>query len=371
MLSLSQLKPIQRWRMDKVIPVCVGADVGGSGIRIRFSSKKDNNKFIDLDHIKATSTKQLLGVLDNVSTQIKKYDPRIRVVSAALAVAGPNTQDSVTMTNWPGSAEERTFKASQLPNSLFPHGNTIFLNDLEAGSYGILASSIKGDVNKYFEQMWPDQSPKGKIVSDSRTAVLAMGSGLGVGMIIKTALAPKPLVIATELGHLQIPQYGIGHPISEKDWPLLQFVTDYYYGGKIAPEFEDIGCGRGLRLAYLYLMKQKTGKDLDFEKLDGGEIAQMAENGDPIAREAVTIQLQMLVRLAKGVGTALNCDSLILALDNQVSNNYLMHLQSDLLRLEFQTYIRPNWMKVIRLYTQTKKLNFNVLGADYVAHNSE
>lgn len=369
MISMKKLAPVLNWRKNNVIPLCLGCDVGGSGIRIRLSSIDDDMKFVNLDHIKASSSKQLINALQRLSKEIKSFSPNIKCYSASMAVAGPNKDNAVTMTNWHGTIEDRSFSLSDLPKDLFPRSKTIFLNDLEAGSYGIYAAFEKGIINEYFEQMWPDVSPKGPIVSNNRTAVLAMGSGLGVGLIVRTALSPKPLVISTELGHLQIPTYGLDHPISKIDWDIVRFASDFYYNGHITPEFEDISSGRGLRLAYMYFLRRDKNQKIDFDTIDAGVIAGMARSGDEIAKKAVAYQYQLLVRLAKGVGTALNCDSLVLALDNQVKDNYIMHEYSDILRDEFQTYIRPNWMKVIRLYTQNKLLNFNILGADYIAHS--
>jgi glucokinase len=76
----------------------------------------------------------------------------------------------------------------------------------------------------------------------------------------------------------------------------------------------------------------------------------------------------MFLRGAKAIATSMCCDSVVLALDNQVKNSMFVTEISEDLKNEFYHFIRPEWMKGIRVYTQKKFLNFNVLGTDYMAH---
>ena len=73
------------------------------------------------------------------------------------------------------------------------------------------------------------------------------------------------------------------------------------------------------------------------------------------------------MRAAKGIATSLSCDSVVLALDNQVKNAWFVEAIADTLHDEFYHFIRPDWMKGIRVYTQTEVLNFNILGTSYMA----
>ena len=348
------------------IPVCIGCDVGGSGIRVRISSFIDNKKTIDLPHAKAKSTSDLLGILNKIKKATDKTP--IEFKGASMAIAGPIQKDRVILTNWPGPISQRTLKISDLPKEVFPVGKCALLNDLEAGAYGIVAAKEMKILDGYFEQMWTHRAPKGPIVSDTRTAVLALGSGLGVGLIVNSPMIDRPLVLPTELGHLQIPIVGKKHQNYKYEKKLFNYISDHYYKGMDTLEYEDIASGRGLALSYQYIYHKNTGKMLPLETLEGGEIAAAAKGGDKNAREAMILNIKILLRASKAVATSLSCNSVILALDNQVKNNYIMHENSKELEDEFYQFIRPDWMNGIRVYTQTKVLNFNLLGTDYMAH---
>jgi glucokinase len=115
------------------------------------------------------------------------------------------------------------------------------------------------------------------------------------------------------------------------------------------------------------VVEAAKGQKLDFDELDGAEIAEMSRNGDELAKEAVTLQHLYLVRAAKIASTALGCESILFALDNAVTNNYILHERSDRFKNEFYDFIRPEWMDPIRVFAQVKKLNFNLMGTAYVA----
>jgi glucokinase len=238
------------------------------------------------------------------------------------------------------------------------------LNDLEAGTYGILSAHETGLLPSYFEQLWPEVAPRGPIVSASRTAVFAMGSGLGVGLLIRGA---DPFVFPTELGHLCVPLVGSRHPSFAYERALLDFASSHWSGGLHAPEFEDLSSGRGLCLCYQFVVKRETGRVLEFAALDGGAIAELARKGDAFAKEAVTLQYFFLVRAAKLTATAFSCDSILIALDNAVLDNYILHEKKERLQREFYEFVRPDWLKPIRVYAQTRLLNFNIIGTDYIA----
>lgn len=368
MLVQNMLKSLNSWPRSRSIPICLGFDVGGSGVRARISSYLDSSKTIDLPHTKARSSKDLIASLSRLDAMLRRVVPGCECRGSSIALAGPINRDAVVLTNWPGPLRERTLRIGDLPPGIFPKGRTLFLNDLEAGAYGIIAAKNMRLLDSFFEQMWPARAPKGPLVSSSRTAVLALGSGLGVALIVQTPLLRSPLVVPTELGHLQIPIVGPRHPGYAEERALFEYVSSYYYRGRDTLEYEDVASGRGLCLGYRYIVQRDSGVALPMEELDGNVIAAKARSGDRQAKEAVGYQMKFLIRAAKAVATSLSCDSVLLALDNQVKNNYVMHEREAEFGKEFFQFIRPDWMKGIRLYTQTKLLNFNLLGTDYMAH---
>jgi glucokinase len=366
-----KLQQLNNWKKndDEMLTICLGVDIGGSGLRIRLSNALDSTNFVDLDHMKAKSTNDVHQILISLTNEIENRISKFVCVGAALAVAGPISHGRVVLTNWPGDAADRTIDVHELPQSLCPRDCTVLLNDLEAGAYGVVAASLGGSLGQVFEQMFTDVAPRGPIVSDHRTAVCAMGSGFGVALIVKSGMLTVPLVLPTECGHIQIPPNCDEHPDSGLEHDLLQHISNHYYNGTQQPEYEDIASGRGLPLVYQFFVERETGEHITVESLDAGVIATKAKNGsDDVARLALLWHYKMFLRGAKAIATAMCCDSVVLALDNQVKNSWFVNEISEDLKDEFYHFIRPEWMKGIRVYAQKQLLNFNVIGTDYMAH---
>lgn len=366
MFALDAIAPLKEWPVDGKIKLVMGIDIGGSGFRIRFVNVNKPEQFVDLPHVKASSTAETVESLKSLIETIQSVAGDFESCGAAFAIAGPINNGVCTLTNWPGEPEVRTIRINDLPEKLCPHDRTIFLNDLEAGAYGVVAAEENKTIDDLFEQLWSRTAPKGPIVSATRSAVLAMGSGFGGALILKSGL-DKPLVLPTEIGHAQIPVVGKNDTKCEEEYAIVQHVSNHYYQGKGTPEYEDIASGRGLCLVYQYFYEKNEKKKLPLENINGGDIAQDAKSGDKTARQALTWHYIMFMRAAKEIAVSLCCDSIILALDNQVKNSWFVHAISDQLKDEFYNYIRPDWMKGIRVYAQTKVLNFNLLGTTYMA----
>jgi glucokinase len=368
MIVAAQLEPMKTWTKQDVLKICLGVDIGGSGLRIRVSNVLSDTEHVDLEHVRAKSTAEVIAILNELAAHIDSVCGDFLCLGAALAVAGPITDNRVILTNWPGDAYERTIVVSELPQRLCPSATTVLLNDLEAGAYGVLAASEQNILDTVFEQQFSNVAPRGRIVSDRRTAVLAMGSGFGVALIIKSGLLDVPLVLGTELGHVQIPLNCDSHPDYELEHDLIQHVSNHYYGGSQSPEYEDIASGRGLQLAYQYFALQEKKETVPLDSIDPGVVAANAARGDRISRLALTWHYKLFMRSAKSIATSLCCDSVVLALDNQVKNAWFIREISDILKDEFYDFIRPSWMESLRVYAQVQLLNFNILGTDYMAH---
>ena len=362
------LQQLNAWKTQGKVKICVGVDLGGSGIRTRISNAYNKDQFLDFPHMKAKSTKELINSLMNIQSSITKTVSTYESCGAAIAVAGPIKNDKVVITNWPGNPELRTFSLDNLPQKLFPKEKTLFMNDLEAGAYGIIAADDQKILDSNFIQLWQDKAPKGPIVSNTRTAVMALGSGLGVALIVKDSNLKRPLVLPCELGHVQVPPVCQKDPNSKEEYNLLQFVSDFYHKGRQMPEFEDLSSGRGIRLCYKYFLQRDQNVHKKFDEIDAGKVAMNAQKGDKTSKTALFWCYKLFLRLAKQIGTTLQCDSIVMALDNQVKNAKFVEMISDQLSEEFYNFIRPDWMSNIRVYSQTKKLNFNVLGCEYKAH---
>ena len=346
------------------LKICIGIDIGGSGIRIRIVNFNNPNQTLDIGHMKAQTKNEALSIFSNIENEILKVDQNFQCLGASLAVAGPIDDDKCILTNWIGDAETRTISIKELPKRMFPENKTILLNDLEAGAYGIIAISKTGELEDKFEQLFIENSPKGDIISNHRSAVLAMGSGFGVAL---NKFTDKHQAIPTELGHLPISLSGQNNPYYNEEFELIQYVSEQCYDGKLTPEYEDICSGKGLCLAYKYFIEKETGNEFSSE-IDAAEVALKAKKGDRVARDALFWHYKMFIRAAKEITTTLTCDSCIMALDNQVKNGWFINQVEDELKDEFYCFGRPDWQANIRCYSQKEKLNFNIYGAIYIAN---
>ncbi|OHT04689.1 Glucokinase 1 [Tritrichomonas foetus] len=368
MISKELFKPILNWPKDSKLPLCVACDVGGSGTYVRLSSFFDESQYIDLPKLKTQKASDLISALNTVSKELKSVAPTIECRGSSLSVAGPITEDTVVFTNWPGQYSNRTLSLSELPTDLFPKNRSKFLNDTESIAYGILAVNRLGTLDKYFEKLFSETSPDGPPVNDRRTAVVSVGTGLGCSLIVKTPLFNRKIVVPTELGHLELPIVGHRNANYQFERELVQHISNHWYEGELAIEFEDITSGKGLCNVYQFLVKKATGKVIPTETLDGAQIAQMAAEKEPLAYKALVIFNQMVIRAAKTISTTMNCDSVILASDNQADNYHIIKDNYSLMKNEFYSFIRPNWLNTITVFTQTKRMNFNLFGTSHIAH---
>lgn len=185
MLTPSMFDPIKTRSSENTLKICAGVDIGGSGLRVCLSNIKDKNQYLDVPHVRAQSTVELVESLTNLQNGLNELFPNYECCGAALAVAGPIKKGTVVLTNWPGEATNRILSLDNLPQKLFPKERTVLLNDLEAGAYGVIAADELHILDEYFEQLWTNVVQKGPIVSNTRTAVMALGSGVGAAIIAK------------------------------------------------------------------------------------------------------------------------------------------------------------------------------------------
>ncbi|OHT10692.1 Glucokinase 1 [Tritrichomonas foetus] len=369
MISKELLKPILSWPKEGKLPICVACDVGGSGTFVRLSSFFDEKKYIDLPKLQTQRASDLVRALYTVSTDLKSVSPDVETRGSSLSVAGPISDNTVIFTNWPGHISRRTLSLNDLPDFLFPKDRSKFLNDTESTAYGLLEVDKLGMINDYFVKLFPETSPKGGPVNERRTAVLSVGTGLGCSLIVQTPLFNRFVVCPTELGHLELPICGHRSADYQFETSLVNHISSRLYDGELAIEFEDITSGKGLCNVYQYLVWKNNNKMLPVSTLEGAEIARLAKTKeDPLAYQALVIFNQMIVRAAKTISTTMNCDSVILASDNQVDNYHIIRDNNEIMKNEFYSYIRPDWMKTITIFTQTKKMNFNLYGTSHIAH---
>jgi len=368
MIRTEFLAPIRGWKKNGQFGFCIGADIGASGIRFQLSNPSNMEDIINHPHIKASSAQNVYQALENLESSLNRVVPGAKCFGSAFAIAGLRIGTDVCPNNWPGPDSARTIKTSLFTKSLYPPNRSILLNDLEAGAYGLVAASNNGKIGSYFQQLW---GKKGPVIADSRTAIMAMGCGLGTAIIVNNENMKIPAVLSTEAGYLQANSVLNNHQNQSVEKNLVQFMSDYYYNGFLMPGYEDFSSGRGLCVTYQYLsgnIASSVSKNCQANHPNAAEIAEMAKNGDRIAIESMKTHYLLFTRCAKAIATTMQCESVVMALSNQVSNNWFVNTIIEDMKKEFFDTTKPEWLNRTRVYSQKKDLNFNMIGTTYMAH---
>jgi len=277
--------------------------------------------------------------------------------AGCLAAAGPITnQNQVVVTNYHG---EKNLGVADLDDFIFPHRNSIFINDLEGTCAGIQAVNQYGELSKYFSLLW---GPSSKVKADldpHHNLVLAMGTGLGTAALISNFTTSHHTILPMEGGHVYVTELGEKNQKYSRERDMIHFISDKLYGGSHTIEFEDICSGRGLRYVYEFL----TGKP----NVNAEEIAALALQGDENSLEAFRIHYRFLLRNAQNLSVALQTKRVFLAGGNQVNNKAILDIITPDLQQEFLNHVKTDWLKPVYVFTQIQDENFNILGALYMA----
>ncbi|OHS99605.1 Glucokinase 1 [Tritrichomonas foetus] len=355
-----KLSPMKSWKVGDKISFCLGADVGGSGIRFCVTNFHDPRQKIEPGHMKTKNVHEFYKVISDFSKAIQSVAPGAECLGSSFACAGLRKGNTVQVMNWSGSAEDQTIKIPEIDRTLFPPNHSVMMNDLEAGAYGIVSLSEMKESDQYFTKLWGPKS--GSIISDKgHTIVLAMGSGLGAALVHHDIWTNTTVVIPTETGFLLSSPRGIDHPTYKEDVGNINYVSDHYYQGKNAPCFEDLASGRGLVIDYDYLIGRPSG-------WTAIQIVEQAKKGDAKAKLAMKKHYIYFLRAAKQIAYGMNCKSVVMALSNQVANKWLIDEIHKSLEHEFKDTTAWKATQGISVFSQTKDINVNMIGTNYMAH---
>lgn len=119
----------------------------------------------------------------------------------------------MVITNWPVEDAEKTLHSNRFPVP----AHVRFINDLEGTCYGLLGLQSVGLLPQLFEPLWGEQgSPlpdsPGVALSESRYLVMAMGTGLGVALILRLD-GKNHTVLPLEYGHTSV---AVGPPLGSE-----------------------------------------------------------------------------------------------------------------------------------------------------------
>jgi len=346
----------------------VGVDIGGTHARVAVGTP--DGEYVIVSKFLSRTIPQLRVSLEKLTAAVITYIGR-PPAAVCMAIAGPITEFGTVgeMTNYEGATlEERLVRVKDLSPAIFPHATTRFVNDLESCCYGVLALDNQKILGDYFAPVWSVEGDTGVHLTPTlHHAVLAAGTGFGVGLLVK--LGPDFQVYPIEYGHAILPPLGIDHPYKELDERLANYLSHKLYAGKFAPEYEDIVSGRGIAWVYEFLVQGKSDCPTG---LSAAEIVSAATFDPPnkYAVQALTIHYRILMRAAQNVAVALQVKGgLLLAGDNQVANDILFRSLAPELKAEFLNHPKRHWIENVPVYAQTKLFNINLFGTLFVARS--
>jgi len=344
----------------------VGIDIGGTNTRFTIGTA---NEAVTITKFHASSVKIIVSQLHTIA----KSEPFSKIIAsgAALAVAGRILGDYASITNFPGGKEDQELHLAALPENLFPKSKTRFLNDLESACHGISFLNNSNTLSEYFKLLWPTKSfhkDAPPTLKPGQNLVLAIGTGLGVGLLHSSYNAPTNVfeVLPMEFGHTLITPLGTAHPNHNEEADLLAYISKKLYDSKHTPEYEDICSGRGLIYCYEWVIKD--AKDAP-QNLSAADIATNAGKGDKYASKALELHYRYAARCSQGLAIGLQCKVIFFAGDNQVHNQEFIFKRIELLKQEFLNHTKSSWLDDIPIYAQTKVTNINILGALHVARS--
>ena len=196
------------------------ADIGATNAR--FCVTSDCHKY---EHSESLEVIDSSSIEELCSKYLERYELTNKVSKAVMGVAAPILKDEVAFVN-----ADISFSIEGLKNKLFKEG-LIVVNDL-----ALQAHAIKGLENSELSFI----SIRKEQLEEGPKILVSPGTGLGLAGIVGQQ------IIATEAGHLNIPQKEI------KD--DLKKITDSFISkSKRAPTYEDFLSGKGIIFFYKVL----------------------------------------------------------------------------------------------------------------------
>jgi glucokinase len=354
---------VTEWISKGITKFFVAVDIGGTNTRVAIGTQYE---YVEIAKFIAASVKTILYQLNSIS----KAEPfnKIQAVGASLAVAGRILDGYVNVTNFNGEKEDKELHLNGLPENLFPTTKTRFLNDLESACYGITFLNNENTLTEYFKILWPTQRADASLtLTHHQYLVLAIGTGLGVGLLVAPYKAPANVfeVLPMEFGHTLITPLGPNHPVQKEESDLFAFLSKKLYDGKYTPEYEDICSGRGLVYCYEWATKRTAP---DPEKLIPADVARKAvKEKDKDAIKALELHYRYAARCSQGLAIGLQAKGIFFAGDNQVNNKDFIFERAEQVKQEFLNHTKSNWLDDVPIFSQIKSTNINILGALYVA----
>ena len=235
----------------------IAADIGGTKTRLVFARLQHDVEILYEARYQSGDFDSLDAMLVYFIAAAGQQSTGIDVLS--LALPGAVEDDSVRLTNLPWVVSKTELA------QCFGTEQIYFMNDFQAAALGV------------------DQVDRDNLVvlnpgmhrNDATRAVIGAGTGLGLAWLQGTGSAATAW--STEGGHIDFA------PVNTRQIELLEFMLQRHTHGS----FERLVSGGGLVTLYEFCSRQPA------EGIDGAWVHAEANAGNPLAREAMSLFVQI------------------------------------------------------------------------------
>jgi len=364
-LNATFVEQVETWLSnDSEIGLYVGVDLGGTNTRVAVG---DSNSFVIAAEFKCNSSRVLIESLNEIAESINKIiDCRKHIKAGCLDAAGPVCQlgECVEITNYQSGEDNkhRNLLLSELPTLLFPVGHSRIINDLESACYGISGLNARNQIQEYFQHfLGPKPSDDAKLPFVHHL-VIAVGTGMGVGLMMALPRAEDFIVLSLEGGHVHLSSAPANHERHEEESKMLKFISQEIYGGNHQLEYEDLASGRGLEALYKFFSHENGSE----KSSSAAEISELVKTDDPIAKKALLYHYLTIARASANLAICLGAKGIFWAGGNQIHNGDFVRANKELLYKEFLHHPKKSWIESIPIFMQIKDFNVNLEGTLHV-----
>lgn len=360
--SDTEITALEKWTDEDRLNLCLTMWVDSIGFGFALCPVTDLKKAIYLIQPDALSANDVYNAIESLRTAIMKYNCSISY--ASMSFAGPPSPDNVIITNWNCSASSRIIIFSEIPFDVFPLDRRLYLNDIEACSYGIIHKSLENSLPKLFTSYW-NKIKNDQIPINGSSCIFSISDGTGISFICKDGAGFHNCVVSTEAGHTI---FSV-NPIDEKhkmETDFLYYLSRKLYAGRIMPEWEDVCAYKGLTRLYSYLKKKQKIKMKEWPSYD--EIWKMAVNDeDDDAKLAFKIHYGFIMVAAQSLSLISSCKRVFVISKKLPNELSIIEKNKDFLKEVFEDHPRNYWLKDVRVYFQKAESHFVLSGGLYLS----
>lgn len=343
----------------------IGVDIGATNTRVSLATLH-GQEILPLCRFVSSSTRHQLPLFESLQRELEPLLKGKAAIGAAIAGAGRILQlgSVLDITNFKGGPEHRILARAELPQLLFPQHSTVFLNDLQAASYGVLSIAEEGSLTDYFSKLW---GPSFDVQKRGHYLIVAPGTGLGASALLWIPELNNYIAMPLEGGHTLVPSSGPASSEVAAEQRMLDWIANKCWAGKTTVEFEDLVCGQGVVNIFEYLCS------VDRAPFPAECTAQtvvdrvFAASPDPLAVQALYLHYRYMSRFSASLTILTQVAAVFWCGSNQVINDSFIRARATDLERDWFEHSKAEWLREVPVLGQVKDVNVNILGTILIA----